>query len=137
MSMLKTIFTYALFLTIGCGLGYVVTQAPRWLAADYETGDYARYLPKNAAPVVLYGTTWCGFCKATREYFQKKGVAFVDLDIESNPEAQLQYQALKGVGVPVVLIGERRINGFRPEVMDEALKAANVPRAMAVAQVDS
>lgn len=68
--------------------------------------------------VVLYSTTWCGYCKKARRYFATKGIPFVEYDTETSKKGREDYQALKGTGVPIILVGERRMNGFSPSSFD-------------------
>lgn len=62
--------------------------------------------------VVMYSTSWCGYCKKARRYFERNNIAFVEYDIERNRRAKAEYDRLGGRGVPVILVGTRRMNGF-------------------------
>jgi glutaredoxin-like YruB-family protein len=73
----------------------------------------------NSKQVVMYSTEWCGYCKKARNYFKQKGIPFVEYDIEKNARAKRQYDAMGARGVPVILVGKRRMNGFSPERFDE------------------
>lgn len=64
--------------------------------------------------VVLYSTTWCGYCKKARRYFATKGIPFVEYDTETSKKGREDYKALKGTGVPIILVGQKRMNGFSP-----------------------
>jgi len=62
--------------------------------------------------VTMYSTAWCGYCKKAKKYFQAKGIPFVEYDIEKNARAKKDYDALGGKGVPVIVMGKKRMNGF-------------------------
>jgi len=62
--------------------------------------------------VTMYSTAWCGYCKKAKKYFQKKGIPFVEYDIEKNARAKRDYDAIGGKGVPVIVMGKKRMNGF-------------------------
>jgi len=64
--------------------------------------------------VVLYSTTWCGYCKKARRYFEAKGIPFVEYDTETSKKGREDYKALNGTGVPIILVGQKRMNGFSP-----------------------
>lgn len=64
----------------------------------------------NPGQVVMYSTTWCGFCKKAKAYFRKKGIAYSEHDIEKSPQARKEYNTLGGGGVPLILIGKRQGN---------------------------
>lgn len=69
----------------------------------------------NLAPtqkVVMYSTSWCGYCKKARQYFTRNRIPFVEYDIEKDIQARKRYQKLGASGVPVILYGKRRMNGF-------------------------
>ena len=62
--------------------------------------------------VVLYSAVWCVYCRKARQYFQSTGVPFKEYDVETNPKGKRDYKRLRATGVPVILVGEERINGF-------------------------
>lgn len=72
--------------------------------------------------VVMYSTSWCGYCKKAREYFQQKGIAFAEHDIERSPAANAEFKQLGGSGVPLILVGKQVMKGFS-EQRFESLRA--------------
>ncbi len=62
--------------------------------------------------VVMYATSWCGYCAKARSFFKKQGIAFTEYDIEKDADAKQRYDALGGQGIPVIFIDDVRINGF-------------------------
>ena len=62
--------------------------------------------------VVLYSTRWCGYCKKARNYFQKNNIAFTEYDVETTEKGKRDYRALGGSSVPIILVGDKRLNGF-------------------------
>lgn len=62
--------------------------------------------------VEMFSTSWCGYCKKARRYFQSSGIAFVEYDIESDARAKDRYDALGGKGVPLIRVGTKLMNGF-------------------------
>ena len=62
--------------------------------------------------VIMYSTSWCGYCKKARQYFAEHNIRYTDYDIEKNPTAQQAYKKLGMTGVPVILVGDNRMNGF-------------------------
>ena len=68
--------------------------------------------------VILYATSWCGYCRKTRQLFREQGIAFTEFDIEKSEEGRRRYQALDGKGVPVIDIRGTVIHGFdRREIL--------------------
>lgn len=62
--------------------------------------------------VVMYGTTWCGYCAMARSYFQARNIPYQDWDIEASPTARAEYDALQGKGVPLIVVGGSVMSGF-------------------------
>ena len=71
--------------------------------------------------ITLYSTRNCPHCRQVRQYLQNKGLRFQELDVQSNARAQKALARLGARGVPVVLIGEIRIDGFDRRRLDSAL----------------
>ena len=112
-----------LILAAGLAVGVAVAKAPALFKKDFVQGDYSAYLTEHKAKVVLYGTQTCPFCAKARAYFKENGIAYADLDIGKPGRERDEFAKLGGNGVPLLLIGERRIDGFRPATIDAALKA--------------
>ena len=73
---------------------------------------------KPSTDVVMYSTTWCGYCKQARRYFTRQGIAFEEYDVEKSAKGKQDYRKLKGRGVPIILVGDRRMNGFSQQQFD-------------------
>lgn len=65
-----------------------------------------------AKRVVMYGAAWCGYCKRARRYFNAHGVAYSEYDVEKDAAARREFERLGGHGVPLILVGEARLQGF-------------------------
>ncbi|AXS80951.1 glutaredoxin family protein [Dechloromonas sp. HYN0024] len=62
--------------------------------------------------VVLYATSWCGYCKMTREFFAANGIRYTEQDIEQSSAAYKEHRRLGGNGVPLVVVGDQVIKGW-------------------------
>lgn len=67
---------------------------------------------KAGNKVIMYSTSWCGYCKKAKQYFNKNNIQFTEYDIEKNARANRQYKRLNGKGVPLILVGKKRMDGF-------------------------
>ncbi len=83
--------------------------------------DFFSHLAKPARRkrVVMYSAEWCGVCKRAKSYFQKKKIAFAEYDIDKSEKARSDYDKLNGRGVPIILVGKKRLNGFSQKRFDE------------------
>jgi glutaredoxin len=93
------------------------TEAVRLQINTYDevSFDIAPAPAQASAPterVVMYSTAWCGYCKKARSYFLANNIPFTEYDIEENASAKQAYDRLGARGVPVILVGQRRMNGF-------------------------
>ena len=74
--------------------------------------------------VIVYSTTWCGFCKMAKQYFDSKKIAYTEVNIEEDEAAARQIVEEPGqMGVPVIRIGKEVIVGFDRPKIDAALAA--------------
>jgi glutaredoxin len=84
------------------------------------TGQAASGAPASGAtPVVtIYGTSWCGACRAAREFLTERKIPFADKDVERDPDAarELAAKASKmGIPtdrVPIIDVRGRLLLGF-------------------------
>lgn len=74
--------------------------------------------------VVMYATDWCPYCRQARQHFARQGIAYREIDIEKSAAGRAEYDRLGGRGVPLVLVGSQRMQGFRAESFDRLLRSA-------------
>lgn len=87
----------------------------------YESGDFSALRKQADKPVVIFTTSTCPYCKQARELLTREGVDYRDYVIDLSPQAERQFLSLNGKGVPLLFIGDRRISGFREEVIRESI----------------
>lgn len=68
--------------------------------------------------ITLYSTRRCPHCERVRQYLQNKGLRFRELDVQTDPRAQKAFARLGARGVPVVMIGDERVDGFDRRRLD-------------------
>jgi len=83
--------------------------------------------------VVMYSTTWCGYCQRARGLLQRKGVDVREIKVDEDP-SQREVMVQKSGGrrtVPQIFIGERHVGGYddlaaleRAGELDKLLTAA-------------
>lgn len=72
--------------------------------------------------ITIYSASWCGFCHMAKDYLDKKGIEYTDLDVEHDPEALKASVDKSGQrGIPVIDIDGTIIVGFNRPAIDEAL----------------
>jgi glutaredoxin len=73
------------------------------------------------SPVIMYSTRWCPYCIKARDYFNRHQFSYVEYDIETSATNLENFQALNGNGVPLILAGDRRMQGFSPQSFEALL----------------
>ncbi|HET9174337.1 MAG TPA: glutaredoxin domain-containing protein [Candidatus Saccharimonadales bacterium] len=77
--------------------------------------------------VIVYSATWCAFCHAAKQYFDKLGIKYEDRDVESDPTyAQEAVTKSNQRGIPVIDIAGDVIIGFDRPKIDASLKKHNL-----------
>jgi glutaredoxin len=82
-----------------------------------EVRDWSSVLT-GAGQVTMYSTIWCGHCKNARSYFAAKRIPYRDIDVEKSPEAEREFRARGGNGVPLILVGRKSMSGWGPEAFE-------------------
>lgn len=117
------------FFAIGLYLGPKLSTAYRTVfpPAEFATGDHAALFAKAGNDVVMYATTTCQYCAKVRKLLAAGGVEYTEYQIDKSEAANAEFIAKGGIGVPLLYIGERRIDGFREAAIRDALKAIGKP----------
>jgi len=86
--------------------------------AKAKSGGGGGFTRPTSTGVTVYTTSWCGYCKKTKQFLKQRGVDFVEKDIEKDPAAAQelsQKAAAAGVrvgGVPVTDVRGKLVVGF-------------------------
>jgi glutaredoxin len=88
----------------------------------------ASVAPADGKPsVIIYGASWCGPCHQAAAYFKRRGVVFVEKDIEADGSAAREMHAklasagMRGGSIPVIDVRGKVIVGFDERAVDRAL----------------
>lgn len=80
--------------------------------------------------VTIYSTSWCPSCVSAKAFFDAKGVAYTEIDVElwDDPRGKLE-EIIGRRSVPQIVIGDAHVGGFdellalhADGVVDELLK---------------
>lgn len=78
----------------------------------YESVSYDTSSVDTGKDVIIFSTSWCGTCKKAKTYMRRQGIPFTEYDIERSARGKSLYKQLDATGVPVILVGKERMNGF-------------------------
>ena len=61
-----------------------------------------------SAPLTMYTTPWCGFCRRLKSQLAREGIDIAEVDIEQDPTAAEYVMSVNGgfQTVPTVLFGD-------------------------------
>jgi glutaredoxin-like YruB-family protein len=74
-----------------------------------------------AKHVVMYTTAQCPACQQAKKYFAQRGVNYEERNVEQSRQAAEEFQKLGGHGVPLIMVGNNRMEGFSPQALDKML----------------
>lgn len=80
-----------------------------------QTSAPASAAEKAKPPITMYSAVWCGVCKTAKRYFQSNGIPFKEYDIETTRKGARDYERLGAGGIPLILYGDVRMQGFYPK----------------------
>lgn len=97
-------------------------------ATQKELDELLEARSRNAAArassskkVVMYTTSHCPACKAAKQYFAQKGVSYDEIDVETSRSGYEEFKKLGGQSVPLIMVGDKRLEGFNPTALDAML----------------
>lgn len=73
---------------------------------------------KVNAGLVIYTTSSCGYCRQAKAHFSARGISYEERNIERSAEARAAFERLGGNGVPLIVMGDRRMAGFSQASFD-------------------
>lgn len=94
-------------------------------AADREV--LKTHFDSNGEPMlVMYGTSWCPYCKKARTWLQDNDIPFKEWDVEKQQTGGRYYRQVKSGGYPLIYVGYRRVEGFNERLIRDALDSEQV-----------
>ena len=107
--------------------------------ADYKPVPFTALPPQSAQSatqsqssaamaqlgLVLYAADWCPYCRQARQYLQSKGMAYTEINIDTQNGSQA-FDAARGSGsrgIPLLVTGQRQIRGFSTASYDAFFSA--------------
>jgi glutaredoxin len=85
--------------------------------------DKARAVTKQVAQgdVVMYTTQRCPACVAAKNYMNKNGIPYQEIDVERDSAGMAEFRRRGGTGVPLIVVKGKQMTGFSPQALDALL----------------
>ncbi len=85
-----------------------------------RVADYTALLSpaETGNNVTIYTTDWCHVCKKAKRYMNDESIQYTERDIEKSRKAKREFDRLGGKGVPVIVVGEKKMHGFSAQKLD-------------------
>ena len=71
--------------------------------------------------VIVYSSAHCPACQAAKSYLAQKHVPYEERDVNSNAQVRAEFEKLGGHGVPLILVGTQKMEGFNSQALDKLL----------------
>jgi glutaredoxin len=80
----------------------------------------------TSAPVVVYTTRTCPYCRAAMAYMDRIGQDYENKDVEADEDARDEYLQVTGGerGVPVIVVGRAWMQGWNQHQFDKLIAQA-------------
>jgi glutaredoxin len=72
--------------------------------------------------VIIYTAPRCGYCNLAKSFFDKHAIDYFEYDISTSQEGFRQFKEYGGRGVPLIFVGDQRINGYNVKALRIALE---------------
>ncbi len=96
--------------------------APARAAVDQHRRAGSTAMPATS-DVVLYSASWCGYCMAAKSWLGSRGIAYREIDIDTDSGRAYFTRAGGGDGIPLLVAGGQRVQGFSPAAYDALFPA--------------
>jgi len=115
-------------------LGVVGSLIPSSFDAENDQNVWAMFSKSDAIPaqeegasdsyvnVVIYTTPRCGYCNLAKSFFRKHDIDYLEYDISTSQEGLQEYNELNGRSVPLIFIGDTRMDGYNEQYLRNVLK---------------
>ena len=90
----------------------IEVEISSYQSVSYSTSKVDTSKIASRTKVVILSASWCGSCKKAKKYFKKNRIRYTDYDIEKSSKGKRLYKQLGATGVPVIIVGKKRMNGF-------------------------
>lgn len=104
-----------------------VSLVRHWSRATTADGFAVRTADGRKA-VAIFTTDSCTYCAAAKQFLAGKKVAYTEFNLDRSEKARQVFGMLNGRGVPLIIVGERRLVGFDAGMLGRVLREEGILR---------
>jgi len=71
--------------------------------------------------IKIYSSNTCSHCTAAKEYLKERGLIYEERNVSTDPLAKKELIEMGYMGVPIIMVDEKVIEGFNKNKLDEIL----------------
>lgn len=71
--------------------------------------------------IKIYTSTTCSHCHAAKDYLDEKGQIYEEKNVSTDPNARKELMAMGFMGVPIIMVDDKVIEGFNRNKLEELL----------------
>jgi glutaredoxin len=95
----------------------------RVLPPTQISADLRAFIAHRAQPALaLYSADTCVYCRQAKAYLDARAVPYNEYNIDHHLLYRQTFEAMGGVGVPLITVGGDRVQGFQPELLEHVLQ---------------
>ncbi len=72
--------------------------------------------------IIVYSSNTCPHCVTAKDYLKSKGIEFTEKNVSTDMEARKELMGMGYMGVPIILVDDKVIEGFNKAKLDELIK---------------
>jgi mycoredoxin len=111
------------FISLCLLLASWLLSATAGMAEHVDRNGVVYFSPARSTPeVVMYSDPHCGYCRQARRYFLNNDIDYVEYNIRDSSTRMQEFRRLGGRVTPLILIGDRKIQGFNRQAIESALE---------------
>lgn len=76
----------------------------------------------NMKAVKIYTMDGCGACVTAKKFMDNKGISYESFAVDRDREARLELISKGVTTLPVIIIGDTKIDGFNPQAIMTAMQ---------------
>jgi glutaredoxin len=81
---------------------------------------------KGAGEVIVYTRAGCPYCAMAKKYLADHNIAYQEYDIFKSEKGSRDFKSLGGIGVPIFIVGNKRMDGYDEGRLSALLKSEGI-----------